>query len=543
MLYPCSCPIQQDGGIARRATLIKQLRNKYPELLLLDCGGFTAGGLMDEYTQNISLDMQRSEVNYKALEIMRYDAVGVGPDEFNFGKDFFLKHVKASNPVYLSADLDADEVIPYLIKDIKGVKIAIIGITGSSANQKSEGLKINPSNRIGELINRLKQVLGVKIVILLSNQGEGEDLKLIARIKGIDVIFVGSKPLKGEAFAKVDSTFFVRPPWQARKLGKLTLNIKEGRLFDCKIDELAVSENYEDAPEITAILPRCYSDLNCKQAGLSGTCQNPGAKNSDCLFVKPNKIDLLVIDPKDCVACNTESFIELLKKKFPGLSVKKLEYPSLAAQNMIKDLSLQALPAYIFSRSIEQEDNFQAAKSGLRLVGDFYVVKPQTSGLSYFLNQKVKKGNLDLFFSLFDKDAALLLTNLREFNPRLHFLTVEKDGGFDAQNGIAETEECSRAVCLQKYYPDTFWDYLICRSSNIRSSYWEDCLSGNQDAAKIKSCARGKEGGDLLRENTSLNKELQISSGPSYLLNNQEIFSSRTVPSKEELRKILKKVE
>ncbi len=89
MLYPCSCPIRQDGGVLRRATLIKELRKKYPGLLLLDCGNFTGSGQMDEYTQNINLDMQRSQVNYQALELMQYDAVGVGPDEFNFGQGIF----------------------------------------------------------------------------------------------------------------------------------------------------------------------------------------------------------------------------------------------------------------------------------------------------------------------------------------------------------------------------------------------------------------------------------------------------------------------
>ncbi|MDP2043644.1 MAG: hypothetical protein Q8K15_00570, partial [Candidatus Omnitrophota bacterium] len=103
MLYPCSCPIQQDGGVARRATLIKELRKKHPGLLLLDCGSFTAGGLMDEYTQNSRLDMQRTEVNLKAMDLMRFDALAVGPEEFNFGKDFLLKNAKKTAPAFLSA--------------------------------------------------------------------------------------------------------------------------------------------------------------------------------------------------------------------------------------------------------------------------------------------------------------------------------------------------------------------------------------------------------------------------------------------------------
>ena len=555
MLYPCSCPIRQDGGISRRAALIKELRKKYPGLLLLDCGSFTAGGQLDEYTQNIQLDMQRSEINYKALELMRYDAVGISSDEFNFGKDFFLKNAKKNNPAYLSVNLYTDKVLPYIIKDSGGVKIAIIGLTGLSANQKSEGLKISAPGKISELVSHLKNA-GVQVLIALSTQGESEDLKLISKIKGIDIIFVGDKPLKDQAITKVDATFILRPAWQGRKLGKLTLKVQDGKLLNCIVDELTVSDKFDDAPDIARILPRCYSDINCKEGNLTGICQNPGALNAACLFTKPNKVDLFIIDVKDCVTCNVEPVITLLRKKFPGLNVKSLDYPGpvrsgaprrgtsngagSAAQKMIKDLSLQVLPAYIFPKSVEKEDNFESIKNDLQLINDLYLFKPQASGISYFLNQKAKKGSFDLFFSIFEKDATALLTMIREFNPSLHFLTLDKNDDFDAQKGIPEEEEYLRAVCVQKYYPDKFWDYLICRSKNIKSAYWDDCLVG-LNTQSVKACARGPEGINLLKENTSLNKQLQIHSGPSYLLDNQEIFSSRGVPPKEELRKVLKR--
>jgi 5'-nucleotidase len=539
MLYPCSCPIRQDGGIRRRATLVKELRKKYPGLLLLDCGNFTAGGQLDEYTQNIQLDMQRSEVNYKALELMQYDAVGIGPDEFNFGREFFLKNAKKTNPAYLSANLDTEKVIPYIMKNSGATKIAIMGLTGLSASQKAEGLKISAPNKISELVARLKNE-GAQVVILLSTLGEKEDLKLISQVKGIDIIFIGYNPQKDEALTKVDETFLLRPGWQGRRLGKITLKIKDGKLVDCSLEELVLSDEISDDLDIASILPRCYSDSNCKENNLRGTCQNPGALNAACLFAKPNKVDLFIINVKDCITCNIDPMIGILKKKFPGLAVKILNYPGPAAQKMIKDLSLQVLPAYIFPRSVEKEENFDSLKNDLELTNDFYIFKPQASGMSYFLNQTQKKGNFDLFFSIFEKDAALLLTTIREFNPSLHFLTVEKDAGFDAQYKEAEVEEYLRGVCVQKYYPEKFWDYLICRANNIHSSYWDDCLGG-VDSLRIKSCAREAEGINLLKENTRLNKQLQISSGPSYLLDNQEIFSSRGVPSKEELRKILKK--
>jgi hypothetical protein len=102
-----------------------------------------------------------------------------------------------------------------------------------------------------------------------------------------------------------------------------------------------------------------------------------------------------------------------------------------------------------------------------------------------------------------------------------------------------EIEEYLRCVCVKKYYPQRFWNYLICRARNINSSWWDDCLGG-VDTQRIRNCAKGSEGRLLLKKNISLNKEVQVSLGLSYLLENRQIFSSRGVPSKEELRKIIK---
>jgi len=540
MLYTCSCPIHQDGGVSRRASLVKELREKDPGLLLLDCGNFTAGGLMDEYTQSAQLDMQRSEVNYKSMELMRYDAVGIGSDEFNFGKDFFLKNAKKAHPAYLSANLDTDKILPYIIKDANGVKIGIIGLTSSSVAQKAEGLKINPPAETARLISRIKKE-GAQIVVILSTLGEQEDLKLISQVRGIDILFVGQNPLKQEALTKVDSTFLLRPVWQGRKLGKLNLEVKNGLLTDCKLDELRLSEDIADDPDITAILPRCYSDSNCKKEALVGSCQNPGTLKASCSFKTPNKVSLLVISVKDCPVCNAEPVINSLKRKFPGIAARYIYYPDPEAQKEVKALALQGLPAYIFGQEIEKEDGFAAIKNDLVQTGDGYLLKLQASGLSYFLNRQIKKGAFDLFFSLFEKDASRILANTQEFKPNLHFLAADNGEGFSAKNGAPEVQEYLRGVCVQQYYPRKFWDYLICRAKDINSSYWEDCLGAGADALKIKSCARGPEGAKLLKENINLNKEIQVLFGPVYLLDNHEIFSSQGVPSKEDLKRIIKK--
>lgn len=93
-----------------------------------------------------------------------------------------------------------------------------------------------------------------------------------------------------------------------------------------------------------------------------------------------------------------------------------------------------------------------------------------------------------------------------------------------------------RSVCVQKHYPEFFWDYISCRAKNISSSWWEDCL-GKYNVEKIKTCSRGMEGVLLLKENISLNKDLQIMYGPAYLVDNQQIFTTKSAPTKKNLRK------
>ncbi|MFH1281510.1 MAG: hypothetical protein ABIH91_02190, partial [Candidatus Omnitrophota bacterium] len=350
MLYPCSCPVQQDGGIARRGSLIKKLRKIDPQLLLLDCGNFTAGGVLDEYAQNAQLDMQRSEVNFKAMRLMRYDAVGIGVGEFNFGKDFFLKNARNSNPTYLSANLETDKVLPYLIKNTGGVKIGIIGLTGLSVNAKSEGLKASAPGKVAQIVKSLKDK-GVGVVILLSTLGEQEDLKLISKIKGIDILFVGENPLKTDSLTKVDTTFVLRPFWQGRKLGKLNLDIKDGKLLDCKIEELLLADTLADDAQVAAILPRCYSKADCKKEGFVVNCQNPGELKAECVFTKANKVNLRVITLEDCSICNDKRVVNLLKNKFPGIVAEYFYYPNEEAKELIKDFSIQGLPAYIFGNN------------------------------------------------------------------------------------------------------------------------------------------------------------------------------------------------
>jgi len=542
MLYPCDCPIEADGGVARRASLIKQLRQLYPDALVLDSGNFFSGGLLDQNTQNTQLDMQRAIINLSSMELMKYDALAVSGDEFNFGKKFLEEAIVKAKLNFVSANLKSGKVVPYIIKEAAGIKVGIIGLTNLAARPKAQGLEfIEPKAAIRASMQELKKK-GVSLVILLSNLGESEDLKIIEDIPGISVVIDGYNRTEKAPYVKSGDTFILRSAKQGRRLGVAVLSIKDGKINNVSVEEKRVSDKISDDQNVLAILPRCFSDNDCKKEGLVGACKNAGENNATCLFNEAAKVSLTAIVPADCQTCDTKPAVNFLKKQFPGLDVAYVNYSDKRALKLIEDLKVEVsvLPVYLLGKEAAKEKNFDNLKSSLIDRGDYYMLNPEISGVSYFLNRDRIKGKLDLFISLFEKDSLAVLNAIKEFNPNLHLLTIVSDDKIEAARGSSEVEEDERAVCVQKYYPQSFWDYITCRAKNIGSSWWDDCAL-NLDVAKIKACARSDEGKTLLKENSKLAQELKVMFGPAYLLDNQSIFSTKGAPSNEEFKKIIKR--
>jgi len=540
MLYPCSCPIQRDGGIARRATLIKQIKKNKTPVILLDAGRFFAAGAMDEYSQNPSLDMERTRINLKGMELMGYDALGISEDEFNFGKEFLQENINKIKIPFLACNIEPLLGIkPYLIKEIKGIKFGIIALVSLSASQKVQGINfIEPKIALEKIKEELKRQ-GVDIIILLSSLEEDQSRKLIKEVEGIDILILSRSHTKGDYFDRLQNTLILKPAWQGRRLGRATLTLKDKKIINYEVNEIRLSEQIKDDPEILNILPACFSDINCHKEGFIATCKDPGIK-SQCIFTKPAQILLKVILPKSCRVCSTEAVIEFLKRQFPGLVVNYLYYPDEETKKIINDLEINTLPVYLFGKEIEKEKNFDKIKNNFEIKNNFYMLKTEISGIAYFLGRERIEDRLDLFISLYDKETADILSIVKEFNPQIHFLAIELNNRFDAAAGNLEVEEDLRALCIKKYYPGYFWQYISCRSQYPQTSWWEKCVEG-LDTQEIRHCALSEEGRQLLRENIKLNKELKIISGPTYLLENQEIFSSKGAPDKEELRSIIKK--
>lgn len=187
------------AGLARRATLIKEVRKQYPNVLLLDAGDFIQG--------TPYFNMFGGELEIKAMNKLGYDVVTLGNHEFDNGISFLSNMLKSANFDIVSANYDVsntvlkDQIKPYVIKNINGIKVGIIGLNvrpnGLISDKNFEGIRfLNPIDEVNRYAKILKEEEKVDLVIALSHLGyqsdsQFSDKKVAAGSRNVDVIVGG----------------------------------------------------------------------------------------------------------------------------------------------------------------------------------------------------------------------------------------------------------------------------------------------------------------------------------------------------------------
>ncbi|MCX7010584.1 MAG: bifunctional UDP-sugar hydrolase/5'-nucleotidase [Kiritimatiellaeota bacterium] len=111
------------GGLLRCATLIAQVRAQEKNVLLLDAGDTFQGSAESWLTGGRCVT--------RAMELLRYDAWCLGNHDFDWGTAALTNLLAKSKLDVLAANISPSlpNVQPYLIKDMRGVRVAIIGVT------------------------------------------------------------------------------------------------------------------------------------------------------------------------------------------------------------------------------------------------------------------------------------------------------------------------------------------------------------------------------------------------------------------------------
>ena len=93
---------------------------------------------------------------------------------------------------------------------------------------------------------------------------------------------------------------------------------------------------------------------------------------------------------------------------------------------------------------------------------------------------------------------------------------------------------------MNKYFPQRTWDYLLCRTQDIHSLFWQDCLVKNGiTPAEIEKCARDDKNREFLSGKVKLAGELNIFYSSLFLLENVEIFGAGPETTVQEILSVI----
>lgn len=190
------------GGFARRASLIQQIRSQEDNVLLLDSG--------DIFQGTPYFNFFGGELEFKLMSMMKYDASTMGNHDFDNGLDGFLKVLPNAKFPFICSNYDFKNTIldgktsTYKIFNKNGIKIGIFavgiqleGLVGKK--QYAETIYSNPIDIAQHYSNFLKNEQKCDLVICLSHIGydykdepnKVSDKILASNTENIDIILGG----------------------------------------------------------------------------------------------------------------------------------------------------------------------------------------------------------------------------------------------------------------------------------------------------------------------------------------------------------------
>jgi NAD pyrophosphatase/5'-nucleotidase NadN len=196
------------GGYARYVTKLDELKKNKPNSLILNAG--------DVFQGTLYYSLFKGEADAAAMNMIKWDAYALGNHEFDDGDEglkSFLDmlnediSVISSNVVPQSGNILENYWKPYIVKEINGKKVGVIGIdivgkTKNSSNPSDTITFLNEIETAQKYIDELKDN-GVDRVVLLTHQGYDYDLAMASQLSGVDVIVGGdSHSLLGD-FSKL----------------------------------------------------------------------------------------------------------------------------------------------------------------------------------------------------------------------------------------------------------------------------------------------------------------------------------------------------
>ncbi|MGL6173331.1 MAG: bifunctional metallophosphatase/5'-nucleotidase, partial [Cellulosilyticaceae bacterium] len=251
-----------NNGFARVATLVKETKAKNPNTLVIDNGDTIQGTILTDDLYNA--DLTKPNPVMDVMNFIGYDAMTLGNHEFNFGMKMVDKLEKEANFPILSANIynkatGEHLVEPYIIKEVEGIKVGILGLTVPSImnwDANKEGIKDyeykHMADEAEKYVKILKEKEKVDVIIATAHAGldsrhqadGGDAAKLIAeRCPEIDVLLVGHDH---QTVNETINGVLVAAPYKDREVVRFDLIISDKKVTNKETSILKLADYGSD---------------------------------------------------------------------------------------------------------------------------------------------------------------------------------------------------------------------------------------------------------------------------------------------------------
>ena len=180
---------------------MKDLKESEKGILVLDSGDLFFKKYLQHIPENeLKMMGEKAHLIVECLNLMGYDAVGIGEDDLTLGKEFLLEISRKANFPFISSNLfdEASGKLLFqssLIKEIHGLRIGIFSLFSpdlftNSSDPRRKGLNIRPPLETAEAM--VKELRGkTDLIVLLSHLGYAKDIELAQSVQGINIVVGG----------------------------------------------------------------------------------------------------------------------------------------------------------------------------------------------------------------------------------------------------------------------------------------------------------------------------------------------------------------
>lgn len=562
-LEPCGCYPGQSGGVARRATLIDEIRIQEKSVLLVDAGGIFEG--------TNSLDQLRGKANMEAMEAIGYDAILLSPTELQFGDRFLggiatelqLPFISTNDPPLWQ---NGEFVQPVFTKKLKENEFLVLGAS------------YLPNHSLSHLIGNLRQQVAAqkgnrRTVILLSALNKADNRQIADQLKEIDLIISMKPKARGRQYETVEKTMIAYCTPQGETLGRIDLKLNEhGKIIDYRVQELFMDETIPDQPTVRSILQTFYDKIAADETlqalgkplftneSLEQDNANHYVGSNSCSGCHQSEFkqwqstrhafafNTLLKAQKhfhpDCVSCHVVGFgyetgytTQADQNHFRNVGCETCHGPGgkhiakPSRQNIRGEVEKEiCLECHNQKHSPNFENRFEVA---LPKVDHSQEVPDILDKLVTEIKQK-EITTMELYaMSLCpfaNEVKRQLIPIVKRYKSQIDFkmfYIADDFGGptydltrFGSLHGIPEIWENIRQLIIAKHYPDVFLDYLLCYTKNYRSyEGWKTCANRlGIDPEKVEQLTRAGEGFSLLSDNIK-GHPLSIQDSPTLIVN------------------------